>query len=208
MRKIVRLLCVLAVAAVLCSCGAVYDVSDLSQFIDPASYGSPLPAQPPSSSLPEEGNAKYQENVQQQQKEVEPDYDENLEWELTGGRFVSDEFSFKVSSQWIDHFVLTGDDKGSSSMLWRTFAFYYYEEETDISIEILQIEVVSSSFIDSKGVLSGSEELGRSSNGKYCYLRMINIKISPPERFQSNEALYVICLSFNSPETFDFQVTC
>ncbi len=198
MRKKSPLLFLLILLLLLSGCSAQSDQT-VSQLIDPAKYGSIIPDHAPSESFPEKENSQV--NTPPQVSDTK--YTADMQWHLDGGYFVGEEFTFYVPSYWRDAFVMDVTESGEDTIYTRMFNFYYLEADTGIQVKLLRIDVSYATFVDEVGTL-GKEELGRSTDGMYVYLRP-SVSIRPPDTFHSGEDVYEICLALNS-EKFDFQV--
>ena len=201
--KIKIILCVTALAVMLSGCASEYIGNDISKLINPQEFGSVLPDNAPSSELPADGSAKNG------YESLQPDtiYTINMQWELSGGYFISEEFKFAINPLWRDRFDLESELMGTEETGFRSFNFYYVEEDTDIRVRLLRIDAMPAEMVDDVGTLGG-EELGRSGNEEWVYLKM-PIRIdgdSLPEEFHSGAEIYAIMIDINS-DAFDFSVT-
>ena len=203
MKKTGHFLAVIVILACLCACAPLQDDSDISKFISPHKYGSLMPDKAPSSSLDPNQKPSVGEEEENELHSA-PKYTIDLPWELSAGYFISNEFIFNVPTPWRDNFSLQPQDRSTGEMSWRSFNFYFVEEETGIEVLLLRIDSLTSSFVDNRGSLGG-DELGRSADESYCYLRMSNA-INPGEDFLSGGAVYDIMLALNDPEQFGFQI--
>lgn len=199
MRRYKCLALVAAVVLLLTGCSGVYTGNDVSRFINPKDYGSVIPDEAPSAALPPEDSAKAKHKAEQ------PDtvYTVDMQWELKGGYFVGEEFSFLVPPMWRESFTMDADESGSGDMHFRTFNFYFFEEETQISVKLLRICVFTSVMTEKVGTLDG-DEIGRSSDGGLVYARM-SVRYDVPDEFQSGEALFAIGPALAS-EKLEFRV--
>ena len=201
--KIKIIICIMALAVLLTGCASEYDGNDISKLINPQKFGSVLPISAPSSELPAEGSAKNGYEASQ------PDtiYTVDMLWEISGGYFISEEFKFAINPLWRGCFDMECELMGTEDTGFRSFNFYYVEEDTGISVRLLRIDAMPTAMVEDVGTLGG-EELGRSGNGEWVYLKM-PVRIdgdSLPEEFHSGSDIYAILIDIGS-DAFDFSVT-
>ena len=201
--KIKIIICIMSLAVLLTGCAAEYSGNDISKLINPQKFGSVLPNSAPSSELPDDGSAKNG------YYSLQPDtiYTADMQWEISGGYFISEEFRFAMNPFWRGCFDMEGELMGTETTGFRSFNFYFVEEDTGIRVRLLRIDAMPAEMVDEVGTLGG-EELGRSSNAEWAYLKM-PIRIdgeSLPEEFHSGSEIYAILIDIGS-DAFDFSVT-
>jgi hypothetical protein len=193
----------ICVALALSGCSPDGDAG-VSRFVDPARYGSLLPESAPSVLLPPEESAKAKNNVGGVTESKA--FTVDMQWEISGGRFISEEFSFNLHPQWRERFKMQPGEISSGSLNFRTFDFYFVEAETGIELELLRINVFRSPDQTTVELMRGVE-LGRSSDDAYIYARM-PVSVDPPEEFLSRTELYdiLVMIYSDAAESLDFAV--
>ena len=200
--KIKTVVCVALLTLLLAGCASDYKGNNISKLIDPEIFGSVLPKSAPSTELPAEGSAKhgYEASL--------PDtiYTVDMQWEISGGYFISEEFKFAVNPVWRDCFDMECEQLGTNDLNLRTFDFYYVEADTGIRVRLFRIDVMPASMVDDVGTLGG-EELGRNKDETYAYVKML-VRIDDddlPAEFHSGGDIYNILIDLSS-DAFDFSV--
>lgn len=200
MKKPIAIACALALALMLAGCGANAD-SVVSRMVEPEQYGSVLSDTPPSALLDPADSGKNQ-----------PLYDlatsttaftVNMRYMLRHGYFVGEEFSFYVPPQWRTHFDVRAAETRSGTFYLRTFDFCYTDDVSGAAPILLRIDVVYAEFADAYGNI-GREELGRSSDGVYVYLKT-PVGADLPENFGA-VGEYLEITRLLQGNTLDFKV--